>query len=303
MPDATFQKILSSLKDIERQIRGLSGSNSLLESKTPNLLFSQIDPLIAMGYSSISLTSPVRRMAILGNNPDVDQASVPETIWPAGGLYSWMTGATSLEAVSTSTQDSPTGSGIGTISLTLLDTNYVASNVPVVLNGTTAVPITGTWYRINQGLITVKGSGAPATRASNVGDIIIRDVGGGTTRAIIQAGKGITRQAIFTVEAGYTLQIVSHYISLNRGTGGGGGVTKFLTVTNFIQNSLGLARQPLDITCDGEPYRHDGLPGIVIPEKTDYALQTLSVSADNSDVTGAFLGVLVRNDYISQLSY
>lgn len=261
----------------------------------------KLDPLVATGFYSTALTSQVRRMAVLGNNPDVDQASVPETVWPNSGLYPWMTGATSLEAVSTSVQDSPTGTGIGAISLTLLDTNYVASIVPVTLNGTTAVPISGTWFRINGGLTTTKGSGASATRATNAGDIIIRDSGGGTVRAVIPTGKGITRQAVFTVEAGYTLQILSHYIGFNRGTGGG--TTRYMTISNFIQNSLGVSRSPLDLSCDGEPYRHDGIPGVVIPEKTDYALDVVAVSADNSDVTAAFLGLLVKNDIISTISY
>lgn len=263
----------------------------------------KLDPLVAIGFFSTALSSPVRRMAILGNNPNVGTATVPETVWPGSGLYPWMTGATSLEAVSTSIQDSPTGTGTSGISLTLLDTNYVASIIPVTLNGMTAVPISATWFRINGGITTTKGSGAPAARAFNVGDIIIRDAGGGATRAIISAGKGILRQAVFTVEAGYTLQILSHYISLNRGTGGGAGVNKFLTVTNFIQNSIGISRTPLDISCDGEPYRHDGIPGVVVPEKTDYSLEATSVSADNSDVTAAFLGILVKNDIISTISY
>lgn len=266
-------------------------------------IFDRIDSSILAAYSSTALTSPVRRMAVLGNNPDVDTGAVPETIWPNGGIYPWMTGATSLEVLSSSAQDSPTGTGTGVITLTLLNTSYVASVVQVTLNGTTPVAIPGTWFRVNAGVITTKGSGAPATRATNVGNISVRDAGGGTVRAVIPADKGILRQAVFTVEAGYQLQIVSHYISLNRGTGGGAGVNKYLTVSNHIQNASGLCRMPLDISCDGEPYRHDGVPGVVVPEKTDYSLEAISVSADNSDVTAAFLGVLVKNELISTITY
>lgn len=276
---------------------------SLLETLT-SALFDKLDPLVAAAFSPTALTSQVRRVAVLGNNPDVDQGSVPETVWPGGGLYPWMTGATSLEAVSSganATQDSPTGTGMGAISLTLLNTSYVASIVTVTLNGTTAVPIPGSWYRVNGGITTTKGSGAPVTRATNAGDILIRDAGGGTVRAIMPAGKGILRQAVFTTEAGYTLQVLSHYIGFNRGTGGG--ATRYLTVSNFIQNSSGVSRTPLDLSCNGESYRHDGIPGVIIPEKTDYALDVAAVSADNSDVTGAFLGVLVKNELINTLKY
>ncbi len=261
----------------------------------------KLDPLIATGFYSTAITSLVRRVTALGNNPDVDQGTVPETIWPEGGLYPWKTSAGALEVVSTSADDLPAGAGIGAISLTLLDGNYNETVMPITLNGTTAVAISGTWLRINGGLITTKGSGAASVGAVNAGDIIIRDSGAGTTRAIIPATKGILRQAVYTVPAGYSLQIISQYIAFNRGTGGG--ATRYLTVTGYIQNSSGVTRRPLDLSCNGEAYRHDGIPGITLPEKTDFAMEIISVSADNSDITGAFLGVLVKNDIISTISY
>lgn len=261
----------------------------------------KLDPLMATGFYSTAITSVVRRVTALGNNPDVDQGAVPETVWPGGGLYPWLTAATSLEVVSSSIEDSPTGTGMGAISLTFLDANYNETVVPVTLNGTTAVAVSGTWLRINAGVTTAKGSGAAAVGAVNAGDISIRDAGAGTTRAIIPAGKGILRQAVYTVPAGYTLQIISQYLAFNRGTGGG--ATRYLTITGYIQNSSGVTRRPLDLSCNGEAYRHDGIPGITLPEKTDFALEVISVSADNSDITGAFLGVLVKNDIISTISY
>lgn len=263
----------------------------------------KLDPLISTGFYSTAVTSPVRRISSLGNNPDVDGGTLPETVWPLGGLYPYMTGATSLEVVSSSAQDSAAGTGAASISMVLLDVNYVASTVVISLNGTTPVAIPGSWFRINVAFVITKGSGASATRAVNAGDISIRNSGAGTVRGIIPAGKGITRQAVFTVDAGYTLQIISHYISLNRGTGGGVGVSKYLTVANFAQTSTGVGRSALDLSCDGEPYRHDGVPGIIVPEKTDYEMQVVAVSSDNSDVTAAFLGILVRNDIISTISY
>lgn len=298
-----FEKPLSQVSINGVVPANLSEFETAIDGLTSGFLYSKIDPLVMAGFSSIALTSKVRRVAILGNNPDVDTGTVPETVWPGGGLYPWMTGATSLEVVSSSTQDSATGTGISAISLTLLDTNYVASNVSVSLNGTTPVAIAGTWFRINGAVATAKGSGAPATRAFNVGAITIRDAGGGTTRAIISIGKGITRQAVYTVEAGYSFQIFSHYLSLNRGTGGGGGVTKYLSISNFVQSSTGVSRTPLDLSCDGEPYRHDGILGVVLPEKTDYALEAIAVSADNSDVTAAFFGLLMKNDLVSTITY
>lgn len=264
--------------------------------------FHKFDPSISVGFQSAAIGSPVRRVTGLGNNPDVDQSSVPEDVWSNGGLYPWMTGATSLEVLSSSAQDSPTGTGVSVVSLTLLDVNFNEFQVNVTLNGTTPVAIPGTFYRINGMLTITKGSGASSNRVFNDGDITVRDVGGGTVRGMMKAGKGIMRQCIFTTPAGYTLQVVSMYIGFNRGTGGG--ATRYLTATTFTQNAItGIARTALDLSCNGESYRHDGLPGIIVPEKTDFALQVLSVSADNSDITGAFLGIMVRNDLIPSLDY
>lgn len=281
----------------------LSDTTSFETAIRSLIFYNKLDPLIAVGFMPTALTANIRRITALGNNPDVDTGSVPETIWSGGGLYPWMTGDTSLEVVSSgasAAQDAPGGTGMAAILLTLMNSSYVESTVAVTLNGTTPVAISGTWFRINGGITTTKGSGAPAVGAFNAGDILIRDAGGGTTRGIIPAGKGIMRQCIYTTPAGSSLQIISQYVGFNRGTGG---VTKYLTAAGYIQNSSGVARRPLDLSCDGEPYRHDGIPGIMLPEKTDFAMDVLSVSGENSDVSGAFLGILMKNTLISALNY
>ena len=296
-----FQKPLAQVSINGAVPANLTAFESAISDLIHGFIFTKMESLISVGFYSTAITSRVRRITALGNNPDVDQGTVPETIWPGGGLYPWKTSAGALEVVSSSVEDSPSGTGMGAISLTLLDGNYNETIVPVTLNGTTAVAISGTWLRVNSGITAVKGSGASAIGAVNSGDIIVRDSGSGTTRAIIPAGKGILRQAVYTVPAGYTLQIISQYLAFNRGTGGG--ATRYLTVTGYIQNSLGVARRPLDLSCNGEAYRHDGIPGITLPEKTDFAMEVISVSADNSDITGAFLGILMKNDLVSTISY
>ncbi len=235
-----------------------------------------------------------RRFVGLGNNPSVNQAATPQHIWYGGGLYPWIpVGGVNLEIVSSSVQDSATGTGIYQFQLTLLDATYNEVIVIATLDGTTPVAIPGGPYlRINEGRAIAKGSGAPQWRALNIGNITIRDAGAGATRSIIAAGRNFLRQAVYTIPAGYRGEVISGYIAFNRGTGGG--TTRYLTVTTYSQNSNGIAIEPLDLSCDGESYRHDGVPGIIVPEKTDFALEIISVSADNSDITGAFLGVMKR---------
>lgn len=240
--------------------------------------------LQAIGFGAIP---GYRRVAALGNNPDVDTATVPEDVWSGGGVFPWMTGATSLEMVSTSAADSAAGTGARTVLWQQLDTGYTEFSQSVTLNGLTPVALPRQAFRINAGFMTSAGSGK-----TNAGNIILRDAGGGTTRAIIPAGYGITRQAIFTVPAGFTLSVNSQVISINRAIG----VTRYVTVANYIQSPSGFYRLPLELSVgDMQPYRHDGLPGIILAEKTDYALRCTAVSSDSTDVTAAFLGVLKAN--------
>jgi hypothetical protein len=246
--------------------------------------------LLDVGFGTLGL---MRRIVALGNAPDVDQISVPEDVWPGGSLYPWMSGATSLEAVSSSAQDAAGGTGISAISVSLLDTAYVEFTVSVALTGATpTAPFTATAFRINGARSTVKGSGAPAVGATNVGDITIRDAGGGTTRAIIQAGTGIARQSNFTIPAGWTGQVLSQVFGINRLTAQG----RFASFATYIQGADGIYRLPLELSVGDEPpYRHDGEPGITLTEKSDFCHRCTSVSADNTNVTAGWLGIMRKN--------
>lgn len=225
-----------------------------------------------------------RRMAVLGNNPNIDVATTPEFVWSGGGIYPWMTGATNLEMVCTNANDIAGGTGARAVSWNLLDTAYGEFTQVFPTNGLTPVPLTLPAFRVNGGLVVGTAGGVGTT---NLGDIILRDAGGGTTRAIIPAGYGITRQCVFTVPAGNTLIIESHLFSLNRQ----GGVVRFATFSNYIQGPTGIYRMPLELSIsDNTPYRHDGL--IRVNEKTDYAVRVNVVSNNATDVTAAFLGTL-----------
>lgn len=239
-------------------------------------------------YDSVGLglVSGASRVAALGNNPDVDTAAV-EDVWSGGGTYPWMTGATSLEIVSDSANDAAAGTGARTVLVNGLDANYATVAQTVTLDGLTPVALPTQLFRINSALIMSAGSGKV-----NAGTLTVRNAGGGTTRAVIPVGYGITRQAVYTVPAGKTLAINSQMFCINRT----GGVSRYATFANFIQQSTGFYRMPLELSLsERAPYRHDGLPSIIIGEKTDYAFRCTSVSNDNTDVTAAFLGVLIDN--------
>lgn len=229
----------------------------------------------------------ITRVTALGSNPDVDIGTLPEDLWTGGGAYPWMTAATSLEVVSSSANDAAAGTGARTIVITGLDVNYIQVTQTVTLNGLTPVAIPSQLFRVNSALISSAGSGKV-----NAGDVTIRDVGAGATRAIVPAGYGITRQSIYTVPAGFTVQVISMLFGFNEVAGG----NKFARFATFTQSPNGFYRLPLEISVGDEPpYRHDGIPGITLAEKTDFCIRCTAVSNDNSNITGAWLGVQRRN--------
>lgn len=244
-------------------------------------------------YTAVGLgmMSPdIRRVTALGNNPDVDTGSVPEDIWSGGGLYPFMTAATSLELVSSSASDASAGTGARTILVSGLDINYVEQSDTVTLNGTTAVDLPRQYFRINQIMVLTAGS-----TESNVGTITLRDDGGGTTRGLIMPANGISRQAVYTVPANHTLSVHSLFASLNRSNA----IAKDITIAFSFRSFAGVRRQTLEFSISNNgPYRHDGIPGIIMTEKTDFSLRTVYTGSNDVDVTGAFLGILINNDIL-----
>jgi len=233
------------------------------------------------------LIQGLSRVTGLGHNPSI--AAAPADIWSGGGLYPWMTAATSLEMVSSSANDAAVGTGCRTVLVSGLDINYVAISELVTLSGTTPVALLNQYFRINSLIMMSAGSGK-----TNAGTVTLRDAGAGTTRALIPLiggnGVGISRQSQYTVPAGFTLQILSQYIGIN-----GSGASRTADVSTYIQSSLGYYRLPVVLTAqDGNPYRHDGVPGLTLVEKTDFQHRCTAISA-TVELTGAWLGILRKN--------
>ena len=244
---------------------------------------------------AFGLVPGVTRVAALGNNPVVDGATLPEDIWPGGGVYPWMTGATALQARSTSAQDAAAGTGASGVTISFLDTAYVPLAPAVVaLNGLTPVAINApTAFRINAARLTAKGSGAPAFGATNAGDIIIEDVAGpNTVRGIMPAGKGGLRQSIYTVPAGFTLQILSQAWGFADVSGG----NKYAQFSNYVQAPTGLFSSALTVAVGDEPpYEQPGLPGIALSEKFDFCYRATGASAGTHSLFASWLAILRQN--------
>lgn len=239
------------------------------------------------------LVAGYERWSMWGNNPDIDTGTLPEVVSPlgaAGPLY--VDVATSMEIVSSSAADTAAGTGARTVILEVLDADYNRSFPTVVLNGLTPVALPAQVTALNMLSVKTVGSGG-----SNAGVLTVQDAGAGTARLSVSAGRNISQAAVRTVPAGYTLQLRTHFASINRTDTAG----RFLTWTGVFQQfvSPGVwdpAVFPLDAgISDAGPMFFQGEPGLIIREKGRYWHQVLAVSGSNTDLSTTSWGVLKQN--------
>lgn len=240
---------------------------------------------------SLGLIPGYTRVGALGNNPDVDTGTIPEDVWSAGGVYPWPTSAVSLEVLSSSANDTSAGTGARTITIAGLDINYAPVVQVVTLNGTSVVSIPTSLFRLNSSSVASVGTGG-----TNAGDITIRRSGGGITQALIPAGISGTRQAVYTVPAGFSLIITQILFDIQSPTGS---IARAADMVTYFRGTSGVARKPLLLsTTNGSPYNHESDPPIFAAEKTDVSLVVISVSDNNTAITGAWNGILRDNSVV-----
>lgn len=145
--------------------------------------------------AALGLLNGCKQVILTGNNPGITTTN--ETVYNVSGLYVKLTTAVAFEAISSSANDaSPSGSGVRTVSVDLVDGNGAETTVTVTMNGTNAVAITGTYVACNDIRIATTGSGLV-----NAGDIDIRTVSGSTVQARMPGGNGRNLGFIYTVPA------------------------------------------------------------------------------------------------------
>lgn len=121
---------------------------------------------------------------------DLWQGPTPTYVFPAA--------AQQMAVVSTSASDAAAGTGIRTVLIHYLDTNYISQTETVTLNGVTPVNTVATnILRINGLHAQSVGSGGAAA-----GNISLTNLGATVTYGYIPATNNTARQAIFTIPAG-----------------------------------------------------------------------------------------------------
>ena len=214
-----------------------------------------------------------------GYNEDVDTAA-PEVLASFGGSFTPLKTASTLSVVSTSTQDSSTGTGALSLVLTGLDGNYATQQEVIVLNGITPVVTTTTWLGINRAAIFVSG-----TSDVNVGTIGVTAVTGGATQAQLPAGQGTTQQIIFYTQAGYTALADWLFLNAQKISGADPVVTfKGWVYSAVSQSKYEVLRLIIDTSAENTIQLTPTQP-FVIGEKSCFWLE-VSTTTNNTVVSG-----------------
>lgn len=245
-------------------------------------------------------SSSLMRVALIGTR--MVAAALPgnlataQDVWPgAAAEYSFASAAEAWEVVSSSAADTVGGAGAETVILMALDSAWNMIDLfSVNLNGTTPVQLPGgaRYFRFNGAGI---GGITNATgRRRNQGDITIRVSGGGAVRGIIPALVGVTRQAIYTVPAGYTLELFTFGVQILSSSGGG--MTRGADFLLTFRGQNGVTMSPLPIGCtDAQPVYINLQTRVRIGEKFDFIPQVVYTSTNNMTVNATWEGHLYKN--------
>lgn len=232
--------------------------------------------------------SGYKHILINGNNDDVDSGTVPETIWGAGGAYSFPTTATVVTLSSTSANDAAAGTGMRTLRIFGLDSNYDELEEVVTMNGVSNVTTSNTFLRVNKAVIETSGSGN-----QNAG--VITGTINGNTVINIAATEGSTALGLYTVPRNKTLFIHNGVVTLAKVKETVATVNMCVHKednTNYIHTVIGISgdNSPGDFVSPRTPMR--------LNEKESIEMIISSIGTNDVQVTCLLHAVLVDNGYL-----
>jgi hypothetical protein len=213
---------------------------------------------------------------IYGYGAAITTSTIPA--WENATAYTFPVSAAVMNLVSTvNTGADKTGS---TILIQGLDADYALQSETLTLNGTTVVPTTKSYLRINSISTT---AGAPT------GVITLKDLTNTTTYAQIAASFGRSQMSIYTVPAGYTFYLsrIDAYASAN------GSSADFITYSNTTYSSTGVVQYTQQAPFVNNYHAQRVMPRPFL-EKTDVVLRFKS-SANTYVVAVAAEGYLIKN--------
>ena len=220
----------------------------------------------------------------MGYHPAATAAET--TLWNPGTQYVFMTGATAVEALSSSAADTSAGAGAKTVHMNYLTTGYVESSFTFTMNGVTPVAGPVDVFRINSFHV---GTGAAA-----VGTINVRLVGGAATiYSQIAAGNTRAMNSVYTVPIGKTFYVENIFFSVAYSSAGKSEKMTFHASKNpeGIVSTSGILFWPYfeAMLVDGMAYDPSESP-LLFPEKTDIKVSVIGET--NAKCTARYTGWL-----------
>ncbi len=224
-----------------------------------------------------------------GSNSDINGSL--ETIWSAGGIYSYPAAAIQMKVSSSSTDDAAAGTGARTIVVYGLDANYNEINETITLNGQTVVTTTKSYLRVFRAFVATAGSGGTAAGTIYIGDGVVTLGVPATIYAEIPLGANQTLMAVWTVPAGYTAYF-------NRGSlsAASNNASHALLGQLVFRPQGGVMRNATEVTINNGFVPFDFEYPLALPEKTDLEARAISISGSNFYVTATFDILYIKND-------
>ena len=123
-----------------------------------------------------------------------------KTLWGGDGDPILPTTATTMELLSDNAADTSAGTGLRTVFVSGLDTSHDPTSETITMNGVTPVVTANTYIRVGSILALTTGS-----NGANVGEVQIRESGGGNPQSFIMVGDNRSYTGVITVPNGQTM--------------------------------------------------------------------------------------------------
>lgn len=224
-----------------------------------------------------------------GRNPNIGGA--PETIWQNGGLYSYLSAASTVYVSAVdATNDNPTGTGARTVTVQGLDTNYNFVEERLSVNNTEgsveflrvyrAFVATAGSLLTNDDIINIStGAGGTGTLLATIGII-----GTGTTFGLAQ-----TELALYTIPAGKTGYLTNWQVGVGTYNDS---ITATLLARELENPEVPFRTRDIIDVPGGFHTRNYNVP-YRFPEKTD--IEVRAIASTGSVVSSSFDIILVNN--------
>ena len=211
------------------------------------------------------------------------------TIWLQGGLYSYLSSASTLYISSSSTDDTGAGTGARTVTVSGLDNNFDEKIETVTLNGQTGVEINGsTWFRVNRVVVNTAGTGGANAGVLYVGTEATPSGGVPTNKyATVGIGDNQTLMMTYTIPRGYTAYVTQKDVSASSSAG------KF-AILSLVARPYGGVFNTKDRVLSSSGYSTIEYPyPLKFAEKTDIEIRAKADSAGGTVTVSAALDILL----------